>query len=420
MKIYKREYNPWQKEKSRSSKKKSYVHSAPKKKNRPRMRNQTYRNPVHEKMSSSVMSDHPKQDLHSPGVFQGTSSGAGRLRKMNTPDRSGMTQRSGAAIGSGSTTKSGSGARSSARSGALTGFGSVQKTTGVTERNSLCQDAAKKYGWTTGTKQENAAQVQSSGFTGAKIPDENPIVKGAEIIPADPYTTAARVVKETVQKGKSYISQNLGNKKQEADTTKDPFRGVTGFLVKLTAGFMLLLFLLLSPLVMVIMTVSSVAGTVYYQQSQQEVIIVDIAEQELAVASENVGGQKYKDWYGIDGDWCAMFVSWCSQCAGYIDQGIMPKSASVSVMSSWYKEHGLWQEKADGYEPKAGDIVFFQNGMSHVGIVTEYDPQTKVLTTIEGNTGGSVTAVYHKGSRVCQKQYPLSYSKISGYGTPEY
>ena len=37
--------------------------------------------------------------------------------------------------------------------------------------------------------------------------------------------------------------------------------------------------------------------------------IVQVAEQELADADRNIGGQKYKEWYGMNDNWCAMFVS---------------------------------------------------------------------------------------------------------------
>lgn len=59
-------------------------------------------------------------------------------------------------------------------------------------------------------------------------------------------------------------------------------------------------------------------------------------------------------------------------------------------------------------------------GRSHTGLVVDYDPETKTVTTIEGNTGTSDTTPYHKGSRVKEKRYPLTYRTIAGYGTPEY
>lgn len=148
--------------------------------------------------------------------------------------------------------------------------------------------------------------------------------------------------------------------------------------------------------------------------------IAEAAEAELSDADTTVGGYRYKNWYGMDDNWCAMFVSYCADKCGFIEAGIMPKTASVAAMKQWYISHGLFQTVSSGYKPKAGDIIIFGNGMSHTGIVTGYDDETKTVTTIEGNSGRSSTTPYHKGSHVKEHHYPLSYAKIVGYGTPQY
>lgn len=149
--------------------------------------------------------------------------------------------------------------------------------------------------------------------------------------------------------------------------------------------------------------------------------IVEVAKAELEDWEDNIGGTKYKDWYGMNENWCAMFVSYCAGQCGYIESGIMPKTASVRTMSDWYKECERYESKESGYEPKAGDIVFFQEWhSSHTGIVIEYDPATETITTIEGNSGNSETNPYHEGSRVKEHNYPLTYWRISGYGLPDY
>lgn len=148
--------------------------------------------------------------------------------------------------------------------------------------------------------------------------------------------------------------------------------------------------------------------------------IVEIAKRELEDSDKNIGGLRYKNWYGINGDWCAMFVSYCANECGYIEAGIMPKQAAVRYMAAWYQEKDQWMAKESGYEPAPGDIIFFQNGMSHVGIVTAYDAENKIIYTIEGNTGKSNTNPYHAGSQVKEKHYPLTYKKITGYGLPDY
>ena len=38
--------------------------------------------------------------------------------------------------------------------------------------------------------------------------------------------------------------------------------------------------------------------------------IVEAAQNELNDADKTVGGYRYKNWYGMDANWCACFVSW--------------------------------------------------------------------------------------------------------------
>lgn len=148
--------------------------------------------------------------------------------------------------------------------------------------------------------------------------------------------------------------------------------------------------------------------------------IVEAAQNELNDADKTVGGYRYKNWYGMDANWCAMFVSYCADKCGFIEKGIIPKTASVAASKQWYINNNLYHDAASGYVPKAGDIIIFGNGMSHTGIVTGYNPETKKLTTIEGNSGRSSTTPYHKGSHVKEHTYSITYSKIAGYGTPQY
>lgn len=148
--------------------------------------------------------------------------------------------------------------------------------------------------------------------------------------------------------------------------------------------------------------------------------IVEIAQYELEQQSGVYGGEKYKSWYGIDGNWCAMFVSYCANEGGYIEEGIIPKTASVSIQQQWFIDNGLYETKESGYLPKPGDMIIFKNGISHTGIVIAYDADTDRVTTIEGNTGSSSTSPYHEGSQVKECTYSRLATTISGYGTPNY
>ena len=151
--------------------------------------------------------------------------------------------------------------------------------------------------------------------------------------------------------------------------------------------------------------------------------IVEVALTQLG----NEGGQPYWSWYGFDGrvEWCACFVSWCADQCGYLESGIVPKfslcSDGVNWFNSngcsdgvnWFNSNGQWQGK--DYEPKAGDIIFFdwskdgQDGdADHVGIVEKCE--NGVVYTVEGNSGDACR----------QNSYPVGYYEILGYGCPSY
>ena len=133
----------------------------------------------------------------------------------------------------------------------------------------------------------------------------------------------------------------------------------------------------------------------------------------------NVGGQPYWSWYGFNSrvEWCACFVSWCANGCGYIDAGVIPRFAGCTGGSNWFKDRGQWQD--GGYEPRPGDLVFFdwdEKGSSgpqddvpdHVGIVERVE--NGVVYTVEGNSGDSCR----------QRSYSVGHYEIWGYGCPLY
>ena len=139
--------------------------------------------------------------------------------------------------------------------------------------------------------------------------------------------------------------------------------------------------------------------------------IVEVALTQLG----NEGGQPYWSWYGFEGrvEWCACFVSWCADQCGYIESGIVPKFSLCSDGVDWFNGNGQWQGK--DYEPKAGDIIFFdwskdgQDGdADHVGIVEKCE--NGIVYTVEGNSGDACR----------QNSYPVGYYEILGYGCPSY
>lgn len=135
--------------------------------------------------------------------------------------------------------------------------------------------------------------------------------------------------------------------------------------------------------------------------------VVSIANKELSLG---ISGRpnKYTNWYGLNGEWCAMFVSWVFNQAG-VSTDSVPKTASVSTFLSEAQKQGRYYSKQSGYNPVGGDIVIFKNGMSHVGLVTGWDGRQ--FTTVEGNTGS------YPG-KVSSGKYSLGYSGLSGFFSP--
>lgn len=153
---------------------------------------------------------------------------------------------------------------------------------------------------------------------------------------------------------------------------------------------------------------SSVWNDVIYGKSVGNKDIVKIAESQIG----NVGGQKFWQWYGFNSrvEWCAIFVSWVANEAGYLNTAI-PKFAQCHNQGIvWFQTMSLWHGR--GFTPKSGDIIFFdweQDGHSdHVGIVEKVS-NGKVYT-IEGNSN----------NRVQKQNYKLNSKVIYGYGTPQY
>ena len=141
----------------------------------------------------------------------------------------------------------------------------------------------------------------------------------------------------------------------------------------------------------------------------------------------NAGGNNYtKYWRDLKPSyqgqpWCDCFVDWCFtkaygttvakelECGGNGDF-YTPTSAQR------YKNKGQYHT---GSDVKIGDQIFFKNStrICHTGIVVGVSGNT--ITTIEGNTSGA-SGVIANGGGVCKKTYQIGYSRIDGYGRPNY
>lgn len=133
----------------------------------------------------------------------------------------------------------------------------------------------------------------------------------------------------------------------------------------------------------------------------------------------------FSQWY-IDGydnhpgwnqytPWCGCFLSWAADQQKTSIDGAPPKFADVDEGMKGFKDKSQWRERGDTNNmPIPGDYVFFDwdgrndpDGVKdpdHVGAVLCVEGN--FLYTIEGNSGG----------RVAVNRYPLSDSRIVGYG----
>lgn len=126
----------------------------------------------------------------------------------------------------------------------------------------------------------------------------------------------------------------------------------------------------------------------------------------------------------VDDQWCAMFCQ-------YVLRSTNPNSIATQVSSkscgSWslgLKAKGKYHAHGTKYVPKAGDLIFFtytgakgaQSFLNHIGLITEYNPKTYMIKTIEGNTNGN--GIYT--TKVTEKEYFINNTKINGFGEVDY
>lgn len=109
--------------------------------------------------------------------------------------------------------------------------------------------------------------------------------------------------------------------------------------------------------------------------------------------------------------WCACFLSWAADQKKASINGALPRFAKVDEGMEKFKDgsYGQWHEPNDEKnKPIPGDYVFFDwdgdRDPDHVGAVLCVDGTQ--IYTIEGNSGGKVAV----------NLYPLSDSRIVGYG----
>ena len=123
-------------------------------------------------------------------------------------------------------------------------------------------------------------------------------------------------------------------------------------------------------------------------------------------------------------DWCSVFVTWCFvQTFGkelgqkLLCQTSKSLAAGVRYAANYFKNKGQFHTG----NPKPADQIFFYGATTdvwqHTGIVEKVEGGKVYI--IEGNTTGASGVVYNGGG-VARKSYTLNYSRIAGYGRPDW
>lgn len=123
-------------------------------------------------------------------------------------------------------------------------------------------------------------------------------------------------------------------------------------------------------------------------------------------------------------DWCDIFVDWCFIKAFGLETAIKllcqekrGAGAGCTYSARYYKNKGRFYTSG----PKPGDQIFFTKDAGktfyHTGIVERVSGGR--VYTIEGNTS-SASGVVENGGCVARKSYALNYSRIGGYGRPDW
>lgn len=144
---------------------------------------------------------------------------------------------------------------------------------------------------------------------------------------------------------------------------------------------------------------------------------IRIANGEVGYREKRTNHTKYADEvealnWAQDQPWCHTFISWLFQKAEA--RNLAPVTASCAVGVQWFKKQRRFNQT-----PRVGSIVYYgRNGGTHVELVTEV--HDTYITTVGGNTSGSLDGRYFNGDGVYEKTVDRDSSRIYGYGHPDY
>jgi hypothetical protein len=125
---------------------------------------------------------------------------------------------------------------------------------------------------------------------------------------------------------------------------------------------------------------------------------LDVGRAFVGLSEEPAGSNKiiFSNWYGMNGPWCAMFVTYCfveAKSKAFV-KGSRYAYCPYMLNDAKYNRNGLRLITAKEAQP--GDIVLFdfkKNGVAaHVGILNSMAANHKKFTSLEGNTSGTNAA----------------------------
>lgn len=124
--------------------------------------------------------------------------------------------------------------------------------------------------------------------------------------------------------------------------------------------------------------------------------------------------------------WCAVWLCWCFVKAygkaAAIKMLYHPTNSKNNAAAGCKHARNYFKAKGQLHDkPQIGDQIFFyskdKDEISHTALVYKVDD--KRVYTVEGNTS-SASGVVANGGAVEKKSYALTYTRIAGYGRPDY
>ena len=82
--------------------------------------------------------------------------------------------------------------------------------------------------------------------------------------------------------------------------------------------------------------------------------IVEVAMSQIGYEEGENNWTKYGEWFGMQDEWCAMFVCWCANEVG-ISTDIIPKLACCDDIGEWFDARKRYQNSwswGGTYTPK--------------------------------------------------------------------